>query len=157
MAAATATLVALAAACGAAEPATDTADADGDSASVPGVTETRRQALDLYLTRQEYITAYYGRDGRTSTPEPVRAAVDRTEARFRDLMRLLGETPPPGARRLSEAVRALLTAYDDLLERADAAGRLPAPAEPWVEGTPDGGLVDWIADVRRGLVSLERG
>jgi high-affinity iron transporter len=53
----------------------------------------QRQALDLYVTRQEYIEMYYGAAGRLKASAALGAQVETAETRFHELMKLLGEQP----------------------------------------------------------------
>lgn len=53
----------------------------------------QRKALDLYVTRQEYIEMYYGPGGRLNASEPLGAEIELAETRFHELMQLLGKQP----------------------------------------------------------------
>lgn len=145
-------LVALTTGCGAgdrAETASDGATANGAALDA---TAARKAVLDLYLTRQEYIELYYGPGGHVAAPEAVGETVERAEQRFHELMQLLGETPS-SSDRVERAVVALTTAHEEVLEAARAADVPLTPSDRPVEGTPEGGLERWIADVRGGLES----
>lgn len=129
---------------------------DGTSAASYDPTAVRKRVLDLYVTRQEYIEMYWGPGGRLAAGESLGAAVEASEARFHDLMIMLGETPPPPASRVSEAGSAVVAAHELVLEEARSAGISldPTTADSLIEGTPSGGLEDWIAEVRAGLENL---
>jgi FTR1 family protein len=53
----------------------------------------QRKALDLYVTRQEYIEMYYGTGGRLNASAKLGAEVEAAETRFHELMKLLGAQP----------------------------------------------------------------
>jgi high-affinity iron transporter len=62
-------------------------EAKSDAASA------QRKALDLYVSRQEYIEMYYGPGGKLSASAELGAAIESAEARFHELMQLLGAKP----------------------------------------------------------------
>ena len=128
-----------------------------ESAATLDAPAARKAVLDLYLTRQEYIEMYYGAGGQVGAPDAVDEIVDRSEARFHELMQLLGETPPPSAERVSRAIMMVTSTHEELLTRARSAGVRLAPAERPIESTPDGGLEDGITDIRDGLASIADG
>jgi high-affinity iron transporter len=63
-------------------PLTEQARTDGGAA--------QRKALDLYVTRQEYIEMYYGAGGRLKASAELGVEVEAAETRFHELMKLLG-------------------------------------------------------------------
>lgn len=80
----------------------------------------RQRAVELYVTRQERIEQTVG-PGTGSAPD-LAEAVHEAEARFHELMQLLGETPPPDSARVAEAVETLdarIGEVTDLLGRTD--------------------------------------
>lgn len=96
-----------------------TADLPARAAVAPG--EAQRQALELYIGRQEYIELYYGPGGRRAAGEALGAAVEEAEARFHELLQLLG-TPRPDPSRVSESVAALAAQLERVVVEARAAG-----------------------------------
>ncbi len=68
----------------------------------------QRKALDLYITRQEYIEMYYGPGGRLGASAELGTEIEAAEARFHELMQLLGKPPveEAAARRAAEALDA---------------------------------------------------
>lgn len=83
----------------------------------------KNQALQLYVTRQEYIEIYYGTAGRAVRDAVLAAAVTAAEARFHELLKVLN--PPDGrvvATALPEVARALNEQYDVVLRRARELG-----------------------------------
>ncbi len=72
-------------------------DADPDGA--------RQRAVELYVTRQERIEQAAGPG--TGSPADLAESVRVAEARFHELMQLLGETPPPDSSAVGGAVEAL--------------------------------------------------
>ena len=72
-------------------------DADPDGA--------RQRAVELYVTRQERIEQAAGPG--TGSPADLAESVRVAEARFHELMQLLGETPPPDSAAVGGAVEAL--------------------------------------------------
>ena len=67
------------------EPLAAEAKTDGASA--------QSKALNLYVTRQEYIEMYYGPGGRLKASAELGAAIEDAETRFHELMKLLGTKP----------------------------------------------------------------
>lgn len=65
----------------------------------------RQRAVEFYVTRQERIEQAAGPG--TGSPADLAESVHQAEARFHELMQLLGETPPPDAAAVSGAVGAL--------------------------------------------------
>lgn len=65
-----------------------------------------RQALDLYIGRQEYIEMYYGDGGRLNASAALGAEVEAAETRFHELMKLFN-APPVESAAVAAAVKAL--------------------------------------------------
>jgi hypothetical protein len=65
----------------------------------------RQRAVELYVTRQERIEQASGPG--TGAPADLAESVHQAEARFHELMQLLGATPPPDSAAVHEAVLAL--------------------------------------------------
>jgi len=65
----------------------------------------RQRAVELYVTRQERIEQAAGPG--TGAPADLAESVHEAEARFHELMQLLGETPPPDSAAVESAVEAL--------------------------------------------------
>lgn len=65
----------------------------------------RQRAVELYVTRQERIEQASGPG--TGAPADLAESVHAAEARFHELMQLLGETPPPDSTAVHGAVLAL--------------------------------------------------
>lgn len=93
----------------------------------------KNQALQLYVTRQEYIEIYYGSGGRAVRDAALAEAVTTAESRFHDLLRILN--PASGGvdcAAVRPAVGALNDQYDRVLRRARELGvdlgRLELPA-----------------------------
>lgn len=68
-------------------------------AEVPALTKTnpaaaQKQALDLYVTRQEYLEMYYGLDGRNQATPELSRAIETAEEKFHVLMQLLAQKGP---------------------------------------------------------------
>lgn len=80
----------------------------------------RQRAVELYVTRQERIEQAAGPG--TGSPADLAEAVHEAEARFHELMQLLGETPPPDSATVSGAVDALDARLGEVVELAGAAG-----------------------------------
>jgi FTR1 family protein len=74
------------------------------------------KALNLYVTRQEYIEMYYGPGGRLNASTELGTAIEDAEARFHELMKLLGTTPVDVVA-VENAVGALRTAELKVLEQ----------------------------------------
>jgi hypothetical protein len=76
-------------------------------------------ALNLYVTRQEFIELYYGTTARAAKDAVLNEAVMTAEARFHDLLRVVNT--PDGAidtRLLRESAGAMDAQYDRVLARA---------------------------------------
>lgn len=96
-----------------------------------------RSVTGLYLNRQEHIERYYGPGGSLGGGEDLAEAVREAEARFHDLMRLVGSSPPPDSAAVAEAVGRLEAQLDVVLERARAADvPLTPPASEAGGGSP---------------------
>ena len=80
----------------------------------------RQGAVELYVTRQERIEQAAG-PGTGSSPE-LASSVHEAEARFHELMQLLGESPPPHATDVETAVQALDERLAEVVELAGGAG-----------------------------------
>jgi FTR1 family protein len=93
----------------------------------------QRKALDLYVTRQEYIEMYYGPGGRLKASSTLGAEIETAETRFHDLMKLLGAQPVDAAA-VDQAVAALdvqqakvLSVWQGEKTRLDRSAIGPAP------------------------------
>jgi hypothetical protein len=101
---------------------------------VPAMVDTdpaaaRRTAVDLYVNRQEWIERYYGPYG-TLDPDTTSAlgrAVRELEARFHDLIAVLGDTAVKRAG-VAAAVQRLDQQAERLLLEATRAAARPIPA-----------------------------
>ena len=81
----------------------------------------QRTALDLYITRQEYLEMYYGPSGRQPGTPALGQAVLDAETRFHELLQLLAADPvDPAAVR--EGTTLLHAQLDRVLAEAGAAG-----------------------------------
>lgn len=83
----------------------------------------RQRAVELYVTRQERIEQASGPG--TGATAGLAESVREAEARFHELMQLLGETPPPDSTAVHGAVLALdarLAEVVDLASETDPAG-----------------------------------
>lgn len=98
----------------------------------------QRQALELYLSRQEVIERYYGAGGPRTGPA-LGEAVEAGELRFHELLRLTARTPPPDSGEVAEAVAALEAQLEEVLRRARAEG-VPLTAPQSDGGEPGGGV-----------------
>jgi hypothetical protein len=65
----------------------------------------RQRAVELYITRQERIEQTVGPG--TGSGDALERSVHEAEARFHDLMQILGTTPPPDSTSVEAAVSAL--------------------------------------------------
>jgi high-affinity iron transporter len=79
-------------------PLTEEAKTNGSAA--------QGKALNLYVTRQEYIEMYYGAGGRLNASAALGTEVEAAETRFHELMKLLG-TQPVDVPAVEKAVAAL--------------------------------------------------
>jgi hypothetical protein len=82
----------------------------------------RQRAVELYVTRQERIEQTSGPG--TGSPADLAESVHEAEARFHELMQLLGETPAPD----STAVRGAVQALDARLAEVVDLAASPNPA-----------------------------
>lgn len=80
----------------------------------------RKRAVELYVTRQERIEQAAG-PGTGASPD-LAESVHEAEARFHELMQLLGESPPPHATDVETAVQALDERLAEVVELAGGAG-----------------------------------
>jgi hypothetical protein len=85
-------------------------------------TAARQRAVELYVTRQERIEQAVGPG--TGSVEALAESVHEAEARFHELMQILGENPPPDSTRVALAVEALDARLAEVLHlvEPDAAG-----------------------------------
>lgn len=83
----------------------------------------RQRAVELYVTRQERIEQASGPG--TAAPADLAESVHQAEARFHELMQLLGATPPPDSAAVQDAVLALDARLAEVVDRA--AGQDLAP------------------------------
>ena len=81
----------------------------------------RQRAVELYVTRQERIEQASGPG--TGAPADLAESVHQAEARFHELMQLLGETPPPDSTAVHGAVQALDARLAEVVDLA--AGQDP--------------------------------
>jgi len=76
----------------------------------------RQRAVELYVTRQERIEQASGPG--TGAPADLAESVHQAEARFHELMQLLGATPPPDSAAVHDAVLALDGRLVEVVDRA---------------------------------------
>lgn len=76
----------------------------------------RQRAVELYVTRQERIEQAAGPG--TGSPADLAESVHEAEARFHELMQLLGESPPPDSDAVGTAVDALDARLAEVIELA---------------------------------------
>lgn len=132
-----------------------------------------RRVTSLYLDRQEHIERHYGPGGTLDPDEALAGAVREAEARFHDLMRLVGSTPADSVR-VAQATERLESQLEVVLERARAAdvpltpaGSASDPEEPAGaagagaagaagEEAAARGLPEWLGTLREGLAEVER-
>lgn len=81
----------------------------------------RQRAVQLYVSRQERIEQAAGPG--TGSPADLAESVHEAEARFHELMQLLGESPPPDSTAVASAVQALDTLLAEVVEHAGDAER----------------------------------
>ncbi len=89
----------------------------------------QRAALELYLTRQEYIEMYWGSDGKLTRGTALGPAVKEAETRFHDVLQQLlpGKVIQPAVMRVG--IDSLSVQYDRVLAAAQRAG---VPLDPHV-------------------------
>jgi hypothetical protein len=75
----------------------------------------RQRAVELYVTRQERIEQASGPG--TGAPADLAESVHQAEARFHELMQLLGATPPPDSAAVHDAVLALDARLVEVVDR----------------------------------------
>ncbi|HET6362840.1 MAG TPA: hypothetical protein VFH11_12410 [Gemmatimonadota bacterium] len=85
----------------------------------------RQRAVELYVTRQERIEQAAGPG--TGAPADLAESVHEAEARFHELMQLLGETPPPDSAAVENAVEALDARLAEVVELLEAGGEVAGP------------------------------
>lgn len=97
------------------------------SLAVKDVTAAQKTALELYLTRQEYIEMYWGTSGKLTRGGALGPAVKEAETRFHLILSQLqpGHAADEGA--LRKSVAALGEQYDAVIS---AAERAAAPLDP---------------------------
>ena len=78
----------------------------------------RQRAVELYVTRQERIEQAAGPG--TGSPADLAESVHEAEARFHELMQLLGGSPPPDSDAVRTAVDALDARLAKVIELADS-------------------------------------
>lgn len=83
----------------------------------------RQRAVELYVTRQERIEQAAGPG--TGSPADLAESVRVAEARFHELMQLLGETPPPDSAAVGGAVEALDARLAEVIALAQAGTGVP--------------------------------
>ena len=81
----------------------------------------RQRAVELYVTRQERIEQAAG-PGTGSLAE-LGASVHEAEARFHELMQLLGESPPPDSNAVERTVQALDVRLAEVVDLAGGVAR----------------------------------
>src|SRR5690606_8001489 len=92
-----------------------------------------RKALELYITRQEYIEMYYGAGGRLNASAALDAKIEAAEARFHELMQLLNKQPidlaavAPAVEALDKAQAEVLAAWKKEGKRLDRSAAAAAP------------------------------
>lgn len=125
--------------------------------AVRDVAGARRRALDLYVTRQEYVEIYYGPGGRLLPAAAVElgAAVKEAEARFHELLQLLNQGPAPDSVQVAAAVERLDAELTRVLAEADSAGAPASPRDTAGAGS-GGGLDGRVRAILAGLEHVER-
>jgi hypothetical protein len=78
----------------------------------------RQRAVELYVTRQERIEQAAGPG--TGSPPDLAESVHEAEARFHELMQLLGESPPPDSAAVGSAIDALDGRLAEVIDLAGA-------------------------------------
>lgn len=133
--------------------------------AVRDLASARKRALDLYVTRQEYIEIYYGPGGRIAPAAAAElgAAVMDAEARFHELLQLLNQSPAPDSAQVAAAVERLDAELARVLAEADSAGAPESPrdtvgagAGAAVGGGADGDLDGRVRTILAGLEDAER-
>jgi hypothetical protein len=88
----------------------------------------RQRAVELYVTRQERIEQTVGPG--TGSGDALEGSVHEAEARFHDLMQILGTTPPPDSASVEAAVSALDRELIRVLDLASARAAGPGSDAP---------------------------
>ena len=78
--------------------------------------EARQRAVELYVTRQERIEQASGPG--TGSAADLAESIHQAEARFHELMQLLGGTPPPDSTAVRLAVESLDSRLADVVDLA---------------------------------------
>jgi len=78
----------------------------------------QKRAMDLYLSRQEYIEMYWEEGGRLSTTPALSQAVKDAEQRFHELLAAVAPGEKVDAGKVRRAVNALKAQYDVVLSEA---------------------------------------
>lgn len=86
----------------------------------------RQRAVELYVTRQERIEQAAGPG--TESSADLAESVHEAEARFHELMQLLGTSPPPDSAAVGSAVEALDQRLAEVVDLA-GAGALAGAGE----------------------------
>ncbi len=89
--------------------------------------EAQKRALDLYLTRQEYIEMYWGEGGRLTRGRELAPAIEEAENRFHILLSSLEPRFGTGAGLIRQQIRSLNEQYQRVLAAAEAAHVAPDP------------------------------
>jgi hypothetical protein len=85
------------------------------------VSAAQKRAMDLYLSRQEYIEMYWGGGKRlATTPELIQAVTD-AESRFHEVLQLVAPTGKPAEADVKKAVKALQEQYEKVIAEAHKA------------------------------------
>ena len=88
----------------------------------------RQRAVELYVTRQEQIEQAVGPG--TASDAELAASVLEAEARFHELMQVLGTSPPPDSAGVAAAVSALDAELARVLDRVPSAATVAAEGAP---------------------------
>lgn len=88
----------------------------------------RQRAVELYVTRQERIEQTVGPG--TASEAELAASVLEAEARFHELMQVLGTSPPPDSAGVAAAVSALDAELARVLERVPSGTSVVAEQAP---------------------------
>jgi len=109
--------------------------------------DAQRRALDLYLTRQEYIEMYWGEGGRLTRGRELAPAIEEAENRFHLLLAALEPRFATKSEVLRREIASLEQQYDRVLaaalsarvpldpHRVFEAERAPSPASPTGTGS----------------------
>ncbi|HKJ93463.1 MAG TPA: hypothetical protein VJ957_09850, partial [Longimicrobiales bacterium] len=86
--------------------------------AVANVSAAQQKALNLYLSRQEYIEMYYGAAGRLSHGGTLGEAVSAAEQQYHRLLQLLGGEGAVTRAQVQAALDTLSVRYRDVLSEA---------------------------------------